>query len=271
MSTMTKNRAHWSSLAFLAGFLFACDDAQIAIDAEPEGEGVAYDAQHPGADLEGLGKADHTPTYEIPLDLPELERPEIIVSLATNTVHLFDRATGFSAIYPTGPGRLGNSGRSITPKGFFKTGPDTSDSWYYIARRYLPDYFGGFPFLRLNTRNSQGHHTYGLHGPITYTCPDDRSSCPLTERQWFLVHDYVSAGCLRMEADDIVDLFWMVRNHPSTPVTIFDGVELDAVGQVVDLGSAPVLWAEGESIAYAECGLRDDPWSTTSRWPSDRC
>jgi hypothetical protein len=264
-------RLRWPSLACLAGFLFACDDPQVAIDPEPEGEGVAYDAQNPDADLEGIGKADRPRTYEIPDDLPQLVRPEIIVSLATNTVHLFDRQTGFSAVYPTGSGRIGNSGRSITPRGFYKTSADTSDHWYYIGRRYVPDYFGGFPFLRLNTRNSQGHHTYGLHGPITYTCPDGTADCSLLERLWFLVQGYVSSGCLRMEADDIVDLFWMVRYHPATPVAIFDGVELDATGQVVDLGSDPVLWAEGQPIEYAECGWRDDPWTTDARWPSDRC
>jgi hypothetical protein len=74
-----------------------------------------------------------------------------------------------------------------------------------------------------------------------------------------------------MESEDKVDLFWMVRQHASTPVAIFDGVELDAIGQVVDLDTSPVLWAEGEPIHYAECGVRDDPWMTSSRWPSDRC
>lgn len=259
--------------AALAVVLPACDDpdAVEVIDLEEEGEGVAFDQDNPGADIEGLGKAEYPRTYEIPTDLPQLERPEIIVSLATRTVHLFDRATGFSAVYPAGPGALGSSGRSITPRGFYKTSPDLEDAWYYVARRYEPDYFGGFPFLRLDIPNSSGAHTYAFHGPITYTCPGGGSGCGLLDRQWFLRHDYVSHGCVRMEAEDIVEMFWTVRQHPAVPVAIFDGVEIDAAGQPVDLGTDPALWAQGDAIQYAECGSRPDPYTVDNRWTSKGC
>ena len=251
--------------------LVACDSVGPAevIDEEAPGEGVAFDAENPGADLHGKG--DRAPTYEVPDELPALERPEIIVSLETKTVHLFDRATGFSAVYAAGPGTLGSSGRSITPAGFFTTASDPSDSWYYIARRYVPDYFGGFPFLRLTALNSRGQHTYGLHGPITYTCPDGTRGCDLTERDWFLQQDYVSHGCVRMEAEDIVELFWSIRDIGRVPVAIFHGEELDADGEPVDIGSDATLWDVGEAIDYAECGSRPDPWSTDTRWANDDC
>jgi hypothetical protein len=266
------SRVYALAVALVAPGAGGCDPGEPPpeiIDAEPEGEGVAFDEHNPRGDLHG--KEDAPPTYEVPDDLPELERPEIIVSLATKTVHLFDRATGFSAVYPAGPGVLGSSGRSITPTGFFTSGPDPDDAWYYVERRYAPDYFGGFPFLRLTALNSKGQHTYGLHGPITYTCPSGGSSCSLTERQWFLVQDYVSHGCVRMEAEDVVELFWSVREHASIPVTIIGGEELDAAGRAVDLGTDVALWPEGAAIEYAECGPRPDPWQTPRRWASDDC
>ena len=265
-----------SGAALAAMFLCACDPVTTAewtaewIDEEPAGEGVAFDAENPNADLE-LGKADLPKTYQVPEDLPDLQRPEIIVSLKTKTVHLFDRATGFSAVYPTGPGQLGADGTSITPSGFYQTHSNTEDSWYFIGRRYAPSYFGGFPFLRLDILNSDGAHTYGFHGPITYSCEGGGSGCDLEDRTWFLVHDYVSHGCMRMEVDDIVELFWSVREIPSVPVAIVDGFERDAAGDIVDLGTDPVLPAPGAAIDYAECGARPDPWETPGRWSSRHC
>ena len=262
---------HRLAIIVVLGALVGCDaEAPAVQDAEPPGEGVAFDEQNPGADFE-LGKADHPRTYEVPTDLPTLVRPEVIVSLQTRTVHLFDRETGFSAVYPAGPGTLRSDGTSITPSGFYTTGPNVEDAWYFVERRYDPDYFGGFPFLRLTIPNSKGHHTYGFHGPISYTCPGGGTSCGQLDREWFLRHDYVSQGCVRMEVEDIVEMFWIVRDTPRVPVTLVDGLELDAEGNVVDLGSEPVLWDVGEAIDYAECGARPDPWSSAARWSSRHC
>ncbi len=197
-------------------------------------EGTEYDALNPGAPVNG-GKEDGLgSTYETPQDLPTLVDPEIIVSLDQLTVHLFDRHTGFSEVYPTGVGVLNQDGVSITPTGHFTTGPDTTDAWWYIARRVTPTYFGGWPFLRLTIENSQGYNTYGLHGPITSE----------------LIRGYVSHGCMRMAGPDVVRLFYLVRYHPETPVTIQREPELDADGKVVDLGVDVTLWPVGADIEY---------------------
>jgi hypothetical protein len=269
---MTSARLHLALTVVLCLAATGCDEdaAPQIIDPEPAGEGVAFDGENPGADVEGAGKADTPRTYEVPAELPHVVRPEIIVSLETRTVHFFDRTTGVSRVYPTGPGKMGSSGRSWTPDGFFETWPNSNDPWGYIERRTAPDYFGGFPFLRLTTLNSQGQTTYGFHGPITYTCPDGGDGCAIEDRDWFLVHDYVSHGCMRMESDDIVEMFWAIRHIPSVPVAIFDDVERDANGAIVDLGTTPALWAPGESITYGECGTRPDPY-TTDGWGPQRC
>lgn len=244
------------------------EDGWTVHDPEPPGEGVAYDEQNPGADV-GMGKADHPLTYEIPEDLPLLERPEIVVSLDGLTVHLFDRTTGFSNVYPTGVGKIGSSGKSYTPVGFYQTG-DPDHGWYYIERRYEPEYFGGFPFLRLNIENSNGYHTYGFHGPITYSCPND-GDCGLLDRDWFLVRDYVSHGCMRMEIQGILEMFWSVRDHANVPVTIQQEVERDPFGAVVDVGAEHALYLPGEPMSYGECGVRPDPYQVDGRWWSRSC
>lgn len=211
---------------------------------DPEGgssyDGVDYDAEHPGAALDD-GKSD-IPHYVVPTDLPTLVAPEIIVSLDGLTVHLFDRVTGFQAVYPAGVGAK-QGGVSITPPGHYKSGADSNDPWWYVERRTVPAYFMGLPFLRTTALNSEGANTYALHGPITSQ----------------LIRGYVSHGCIRMRADDIVRLFWMVKPHPNTPITFQREVELDAAGHKVDVGTTPAVWAEGEMITFgASVGPR--PW-----------
>jgi lipoprotein-anchoring transpeptidase ErfK/SrfK len=244
-------------------------DDDSLVDPEPEGEGVLFDQENPGADIEG--KADMPKTYEVPTDLPTLERPEVIVSLDGLTVHFFDRATGFNKVYPAGVGQKNSAGRSITPTGFFKTGGGTDDTWYYTSRRYTPDYFGGFPFLRLNAKNSDGDETYALHGPISFRCPNGGQSCNLLDRQWSLRRGYVSHGCVRMATGDIVEAFWIIKQHPTTPVVIQKEKELDAAGNLVDVGTTPKLFEVGASLQYGTCGKRADPYGSADRWPSRKC
>ena len=213
--------------------LVACADAPS--DEDPEngtGEGVDFDQDNPEHPL--FDEKSDAPRYAIPTDLPDLVSPEVIVSLDGLTVHFFDRATGFSRVYPAGVGTKNRNGRSITPTGHFATSPNTSDSWWYVARRTMPEYFAGLPFLRITARNSDGANTYGLHGPIT-----DQ-----------LIRGYVSHGCVRMAANDIINVFWMAKAHPSMPVTIQREVELDARGRRVDVGRDAALYPVGAQIPY---------------------
>lgn len=186
------------------------------------------------------GKSD-VPRYAIPTNLPELQNPEIIVSLDGLSVHMFDRATGFSEVYPAGVGEKNSRGKSITPTGHFQTGADGNDPWWYVARRTNPEYFGGFPFLRLTAKNSDGANTYALHGPITAN----------------LIRGYVSHGCVRMRPADVIRIFWIMKKHPNAPVTIQTEVEKDANGKKVDVGMTPALYPVGAAIPYgASVGAR---------------
>lgn len=222
------------TILFLAlSMITACTDAGNDSGDPEQGsfEGVDEDAD-PTIPMDD-GKAD-IPRYAIPTDLPTLVAPEIIISLDGLTVHLFDRATGFSEVYPTGVGVKNSRGVSVTPTGHFKTSPDVNDTWWFVARRTNPAYFGGFPFLRIDAKNSDGANTYALHGPITQN----------------LIRGYVSHGCARMRSQDIIRLFWIVKKFPSTPVSIQKEVERDADGNKVDVGRAAKVWAVGQPIAF---------------------
>jgi hypothetical protein len=230
-----------SMLSLLAALFIASTTVSACATNEPsddpEGdyfEGVEADEIDPGANLDD-GKSDIA-AYAIPSNLPKLVAPEIIVSLKGLTVHLFDRTTGFSKVYPAGPGVLGSNGRSITPVGHFKTGADTNDGFWYAPRRTNPAHFAGLPFLRLTARNSRGEQTYALHGPITAQ----------------LVRGYVSHGCVRMARQDIIDLFWMAKKTSNTPVTIQQELEIDAGGNAVNVGMTPTLFAKGATIPFGD-------------------
>lgn len=230
--------------ALLALLVIGCAAAEEGSLAPPDYfEGAAYDEQHPNAPL-GAGKADgHPLSYQVPTDLPVLEAPEVILSLDALTVHLFDRTTDFSRVYPAGVGVKDSRGESITPTGHFATGDDPSHGWWYVPRRWTPEYFGGFPFLRITAKNSKGYATYGLHGPITQT----------------LIRGYVSHGCVRMAKNDIVEFFYLLRDHASTPITFQKEVERDASGAEVDVGSQVTLWKPGAPIQYGE-SVGPAPW-----------
>lgn len=255
--SMTRNSVAIVIALFVSASFSGCgtESGEDPIDDEYY-EGVAFDEENPGVPLGG-GKEDGN-SYDVPTDLPDLIDPEIIVSLDGLTLHLFDRETGFSEVFPVGVGVLNSDNVSVTPTGHFATHEDTSNSWYYIARRYTPSYFGGFPFVRLNAENSRGQHTYGLHGPITET----------------LIRGYVSHGCVRIEGEDIVRIFYLIRNHPSTPVTIQREVELDAAGNAVDLDTEVTLWGVDEEIEYGEsvgdAPPRDDTGTDANGCADDR-
>ncbi len=240
-------------LIAIPSFVTACagDPYRLPIADDPEAgftEGAPmdetpYDAT--GGKVDELG-------YTLPTDLPELEAPEVRVSIDGLTTHVFDRATGFSAVYEVGLGRLGSSGRSYTPIGHFTTAADSSNTWWNMKARWYPEYYMGLPFLRFSKTNSDGAYTYGLHGPVTDP----------------LQVGYVSGGCIRMHPDDIVELYWLLAAHPGAPISIQQEVELDADGEPVQPGEPAALFDVGDEIPYGaslgprSTGFVGDPCAT---------
>lgn len=193
-------------------------------------------------------------------DIPAVEplaNPEIVVSLDGLTLHLRDRGGTYDRVFPIGPGALEN-GRSLTPTsdaargGVFYTGADTTErpdgqwSYYYPCRIWHEDrgtrtpVFAGLPFIRLAGPATAG---YGIHGPIdSFASPNGGA----------LRRGYVSHGCVRMSAADIVEVYGRIHSHPRTPVKIQQAVERASDGRAVDLTQR---WVGSECSANSDCNF----------------
>jgi hypothetical protein len=197
-------------------------------------------------------------------DRTPLVRPEITISIDGLTLRLDDPATGFQAVYPIGVGTietdpdsmlLGESRsmypvvaydrddfairrRDLTPCKVWWTDPDTG--------RRLP-VFAGLPYLRWSG-------SYAIHGPV------DGYRSPSGGR---LRQGFVSHGCIRMEAADLLELYALIRAAPTVPVHVqreldrsFDGVRFQP----------KTSWFGAECAEDHDCGFTDaicqaNPWS----------
>ncbi len=188
-----------------------------------------------------------------------LQDPEIVISLDGLTLHLRDRAGSYDRVFPIGPGAL-EGGESLTPtsestpKGVFYTGSSTAETsdgsfgYYYPCRIWWTDtdtgkkkpVFAGLPFIRLSGPPTAG---YGIHGPVdNFTLPTGGT----------LRHGYVSHGCLRMSAEDIVEVYGRIHLHPKTPVRIQKEVEIDEDGFAVDVEKR---WIGSACAEDADCNF----------------
>jgi hypothetical protein len=195
-------------------------------------------------------------------DLEPLAAPTIVVSLDGLTLHLTDAETGYDRVFPIGPGSI-KDGESLTPlstglaDGLFHirldkpVGAESSDPGYapwayaYSCRMWWKDpdtgtkvpVFAGLPFLRLEGAPTLG---YAIHGPIdSYTIPSGGR----------LRRGYVSHGCIRMEAADVLELYALTLGH-KVPVRVQQAVERRADGSAVDL---PQKWLLAECATDEEC------------------
>jgi len=220
-------------VAISAVFLTACGDeapAEAPGDFSEElGLGLVDDMKDDG----NWGSA--TTCKPIP-NLVPLVDPMMVVSLDGLTVHLWDRAGTYDRVFPIGPGAI-EGGASLTPvstsrpDGVFYTrsnlalaydGPTPDKgvwSWNHACRMWWTDdkgkktpVFAGLPFIRLEGPPTT---SYALHGPIDqFTQPNGGT----------LRRGYVSHGCIRMEAADVVEVFALIQGT-RTPVRVQQAVE----------------------------------------------
>lgn len=252
-------RLRWSGVLVVSmGLLSGC----LAADDESFSESNGTDDLELGETVEESGSRDPRTWQnalrckEIP-SLPALQRPEIVVSLDGLTLHLRDRAGGYDRVFPIGPGALEN-GRSLTPtsdmapNGVFYTGSNTTETadnvWsYYMPCRIWHDdrgvrtpVFAGLPFIRLAGPPTAG---YGIHGPIdNFTATNGGS----------LRRGFVSHGCVRMRAEDIVEVYARIRGRARTPVKIQQAVERAQDGNAIDL---PQRWVGSECTQNSDCNF----------------
>jgi hypothetical protein len=270
---MKTSRARaWAVAAILAlSATTACGDEVPVVAPLAEGEDL------PVGELEG-DKADGVwgPAVNckpIP-DLPALADPEIVISLDGLTLHLRDRAGSYDRVFPIGPGAF-EKGKSLTPTsekaagGLFYTrldlpkvydGPTPAQArwgfnqvcrvWWKNEVGRMTPVFAGLPFMRLEGPPSSA---YAIHGPVdNYTLPSGGN----------LRRGFVSHGCIRMEAADLVEVYARIDGK-KTPVRVQKAVERIDGGLAVDV---PSRWIGAECAADSDCGYanarcRTNPYS----------
>jgi hypothetical protein len=244
----------FASLAFLASFAIVSTGCAVTAShpdeeqSESNGTGDLPLGEIEGA-LTDWGQA--TTCKPIP-KVAQLVDPEIVISLDGLTLHLRDRAGDYDRVFPIGPGAIDEKGKSKTPVGKFYTGSDTTQvkdggwGYYYPCKVWWTDpdtnkkspVFAGLPFIRLSGTPTAG---YGIHGPIdSFTAPNGGT----------LRRGYVSHGCVRMSAADIVEVFGRIMLHPRTPVRIQREIERRSDGTAIDVATK---WIGAECAADSDC------------------
>ena len=215
--------------------------------------------QASGLDLE-LGSIEQDAAYDgtwgsaltckpVPV-LPSLVKPKITLSVDGLTLHLVDLATGYDKVFPIGAGQIekdelsANFGESksyqpllggkhdfaITPASIqpCKTWWTDSESGEKVP------VFAGLPFMSWDG-------PYAVHGPIdNYRAPNGGN----------LRRGYVSHGCFRMEAADVLEVYARIRSVAYTPVHVQREPERLPNGRRVDLAAK---WIGAECATDTEC------------------
>jgi hypothetical protein len=185
--------------------------------------------------------------------LQPLVAPHITVAIDGLTLHLTDDATGYDKVFPIGPGAINhNAGEtsygeslslypvlatqqhefaitpsSIQPCKFWWTDPETG------VRQPV---FAGLPFL-------SWYGNFAIHGPIdNFRAPNGGS----------LRRGYVSHGCVRMEAADILEVYARIKGVARVPVHVQKEAERWSDGRRVDV---PNPWIGAECQSDADCNL----------------
>jgi hypothetical protein len=212
----------------------------------------------PLGDVEGDAKADGTgwgaalDCKPIPQVAP-LVSPHITVSLDGLTLHLVDPATGYDRVFPIGPGRIDQTetdaeyGESLTYEPIIKYGtgdfsitPQSSVAcktwWTDPETGEQSPVFAGLPFMSWSGN-------YAIHGPID----NYRAANGGTLRRGFVSH-----GCVRMEAADVLEVYGRIHTVAKVPVHVQRETERLADGTKVDLAAK---WIGSPCSADSECNF----------------
>jgi hypothetical protein len=197
----------------------------------------------------------------LPSPIANLKDPVVVVSLDGLTLHLWDRQGTFDKVYPVGPGAL-NGDLSETPVGHFTSGPADSVgqsdngkvvgsspwAWWYRCKIWWTDpgtkgvtpVYAGLPLIRLSGPPTLA---YAIHGPIDGYSNSEGGA---------LRRGYVSHGCIRMQAHDILEVFVLLRGHSKVPITVQRQIERDANQKPVDLAQK---WVGSECTQSSDCNF----------------
>jgi hypothetical protein len=192
-------------------------------------------------------------TCKTPPDLPPLASPKIFISLQGLTLRLVDESAGFEKVFPIGPGVIDQSptsatfGESMSYYPLIATGGHSFSItpaavqpckiwWTDPATGQRSPVFAGLPFL-------SWYGNYGIHGPID----NYRAANGGTLRRGFVSH-----GCIRMEAADILEVYARTKGVARVPVWVQREPERTPADVRVDV---PEKWIGAECAVDGDCNF----------------
>ncbi len=259
----TRPAALWALLLLLL-LPTACEDPASEGDgASPlpaEGEELAGSTDLPlgelgPADLKADGVWGAATQCKPSPEYPRLVEPSITISVDGLTLRLSDPATGYDKVFPVGVGAMDRDdtsltyGESLSYYPVLRTGaqrfeirPSTVTPckiwWTDGATGQRLPVFAGLPFL-------SWYGNYGIHGPIDGYREANGGH---------LRRGYVSHGCVRMEAADLLEVYGRTRGVARVPVFVQREAERDAAGLRRDV---PSPWLGAECQADEDCPMAD--------------
>ena len=230
--------------------------ACASVDPTPASEEPAGDLGL--GDVQDDGKADGgDPTWGHALEckplpvVPVLAKPRITLSIDGLTLHLVDDAGDYDRVFPVGPGaidhvatdrELGES-RSYEPviaagSHEFAITPSSIQPcktwWTDPETGAKSPVFAGLPFMSWSG-------AYAIHGPIDNFRAANGGA---------LRRGYVSHGCFRMEAADVLEVYGRIKGVARIPVHVQREAERRADGTRVDLAAT---WIGAQCDADSDC------------------
>jgi len=229
----------------------------VVAGCDPEAQRVLSDSDLPLGDYTDEGKADGTwgsalTCKSVPA-LPPLKSPRIVLSIDGLTLHLVDAAGGYDKVFPIGPGAINHNqgetsyGESLSLYPVLATGqhefaitPSTIQPckfwWTDPETGVKQPVFAGLPFL-------SWYGNYAIHGPIdNFRAPNGGN----------LRRGFVSHGCARMEAADILEVYARIKGVAKVPVHVQKEPERASDGHRVDV---PNPWIGAECTRDSDCNM----------------
>jgi len=233
---------------YLMTALAACTGDDSAIDDDDAGGELPL-GDVSADDMKADGNWGAALTCKPVPDLPQLRNAKITLSIDGLTLHL--TGDGYDKVFPVGPGKIetdptsGEFGESL--------------SYYPIARYGKQDFqitpasiqpcktwwtdpetgektpvFAGLPFMSWSG-------AYAIHGPIdNFRAPNGGN----------LRRGYVSHGCFRMEAADVLEVYARIKGIAKVPVHVQREPERTVERVKVDLAQK---WVGAECTTASDC------------------
>lgn len=235
------------SALYLVSALAACAGDDSAISDDDGGELPLGDVS--AADMKADGNWGAALTCKPVPDLPQLTNAKITLSIDGLTLHL--TGDGYDKVFPVGPGKIetdptnGEFGESLSyypvaayGKQDFQITPSSIQPcktwWTDPATGEKTPVFAGLPFMSWSG-------AYAIHGPIdNFRAPNGGN----------LRRGYVSHGCFRMEAADVLEVYGRIKGIAKVPVHVQREAERTVERVKVDLAQK---WIGAECTTSSDC------------------